>query len=138
MKLTINIQNRYMFWTLMVLISAILIGAAIAVYDPAKGSHDTLWTNTIESKTGAAIIISGDAEVTGDLTVNGKLSAADPTAIQLCNWEGWQGGTSKPSSHDCRYECTVYDFPRLKCESGKVVDSDFNGCRSWRNLGCHK
>jgi hypothetical protein len=59
--------NKYMFATLVVIFALLMIGIGLSAYDSTKGSHDTLWTNYIEPKTGDKVIVAGNLEITGDL-----------------------------------------------------------------------
>jgi hypothetical protein len=62
-----EVTNTKMFIIIAIVFGLLLIGGAFAVYDPTKGSHDTLWTDRIEPKTADRIIVAGDMEVTGQL-----------------------------------------------------------------------
>jgi hypothetical protein len=66
--MNIEIPSKRFFIIMVVIFGVLLISGAFAVYDPTKGSHDTLWTDRIESKTGSKVIVAGDLEVTGKLT----------------------------------------------------------------------
>jgi hypothetical protein len=63
----IDIPNKRFFTVLLFAFTLLLLGGAFALYDPTKGSHDTLWTDRIEPKTTDRIIVTGNLEVTGNL-----------------------------------------------------------------------
>ncbi|MFH1510111.1 MAG: hypothetical protein ABIF10_00340 [Candidatus Woesearchaeota archaeon] len=79
----VEISNQKTFIVIAAICTLVVFGVVIAAYEPTKGSHDTLWTDRIEPKTGPGIVIAGDVEITGDL----KADQASSVAV-TCNWEG--------------------------------------------------
>jgi hypothetical protein len=122
----IEIPSKRFFMVISVVFGLLLIGGVFAVYDPTKGSHDTLWTDRIEPKTAARIIVAGDMEVTGQLIAaipgSGGGGGTGGTSIS-CQWDGWNPvnadewvgcGVGYPS---CRQNSYIQAF----CSGGYVT-----------------
>jgi hypothetical protein len=61
----IEIKNKYNLLTISVMVLLISVGIATSVYDPTQGSHQTLWTNTIEPISGSSIKVIGNIIASG-------------------------------------------------------------------------
>lgn len=129
--------NKYMFATLVVIFALLMIGIGLSAYDSTKGSHDTLWTNFIEPKSGDTVVVSGNMQVTGtltspSLTSGGSGGTTAPAPVITCAWEGWAGGLPQPGYS--RWECRFTGVIRLYCQAGRVTQADTNGCGYWQEI----
>jgi hypothetical protein len=129
----IEIPSRRFFIIVAVIFALLFISGAFAVYDPSKGSHDTLWTDRIEPKTASRIIVAGDMEVTGTLTAS-SLPGTPPSTPSgtsiTCDWTGWSNDGQCPVQQRSGESCTCSMFGGIRafCQAGKVTSMDRNGC----------
>lgn len=142
----IELSNKKTFIAIAVICALLIFGAAIAEYDPTKGSHSTLWTDRIEPKTAGGIVIGGDVQITGTLSMPATGAAGTTISPVTCDWNGakeiearfnrWGSSCSGCCGYDyCGYTNNECSYNIMETVSAVCSGNVITGLRQGERIG---